>query len=66
MENGKTENEGQPEQPRENQSQLQAIRKCTYAGRKFGDNAFVEEMERRFQRKWLRGSKKSAELAKSA
>jgi len=47
-------------------AQLQAIRKCNYAGRPFGDNAFVEEMERRFQRKSLRGSKKSAELAKSA
>lgn len=50
----------------EDQSQVQAIRKCTYAGRPFGDEAFVEEMEGRFQRKWLRGSKKSVKLAKSA
>ena len=32
----------------------------------FVDDAFVEEMGRRFQRKWLRTSKKSIGLAKSA
>ena len=47
-------------------SREHALRKCTYAGRPFGDETFVEEMERRFQRKWLRRPKKSAEFAKSA
>src|SRR5262249_20801855 len=42
---------------------LIALRKCTYAGRPFGSERFVEEMEVRFQRKWLR---KAANLAKSA
>jgi putative transposase len=50
----------------ENPGQIQAFRKCTYAGRPFGDEAFVEEMERRFQRKWLRREKEAVELAKSA
>jgi hypothetical protein len=38
-------------------------RSCAYAGRLF--DAFVEEMERRLQCRWL-WSKKSVELAKSA
>ncbi len=37
------------------QEQLVALRKCTYAGRPFGDEAFVAAMEGRFQRKWRRG-----------
>ncbi|BDC51483.1 transposase [Bryobacterales bacterium F-183] len=28
------------------------LRKCTYAGRPFGDSEFLEAMEVRFQRKW--------------
>ena len=37
------------------QEQLVALRKCTFAGRPFGDEAFVAAMEGRFQRKWRRG-----------
>jgi putative transposase len=36
--------------------QLIALRKCTYAGRPFGDEAFVAAMEGQFQRKWRRGA----------
>jgi putative transposase len=32
-----------------------ALRKCTYSGRPFGDEAFVTTMEERFGRKWRRG-----------
>jgi putative transposase len=35
---------------------IRDLRKCTYAGRPFGEQSFVEEMEVRFQRKWLRKS----------
>jgi len=31
-----------------------ALRKCTYAGRPFGEESFVSAMEDRFQRKWRR------------
>ena len=34
--------------------ELVALRKCTHAGRPFGDEAFVTAMEERFQRKWRR------------
>jgi putative transposase len=30
------------------------LRKCTYAGRPFGDEFFVAEMETLFHRKWRR------------
>jgi putative transposase len=30
------------------------LRKCTYAGRPFGEDAFLEQMEERFQRRWRR------------
>jgi putative transposase len=33
----------------------QRIRSCTYAGRPFGDPAFVADMAKRFQRYWNRG-----------
>ncbi len=33
---------------------LRLLRRCTYAGRPFGDEAFVERLESRFQRKWRR------------
>jgi putative transposase len=39
----------------ENSREIIELRKCTYAGRPFGDAGFIEEMEQRFQRKWLRG-----------
>ena len=31
------------------------LRRCTYAGRPFGDDAFVSEVSRRFGRSWVRG-----------
>jgi putative transposase len=33
---------------------VQLLRRCTYAGRPFGEEAFVEQMEERFQRVWRR------------
>ena len=50
----------------ENAAQLLALRKCTYAGRPFGSEAFVCEMEERFQRKWLRLAKSKPEPDKNA
>ena len=49
-------------------SELIELRKCTYAGRPFGSEAFVKEMEDRFQRKWLRKKieTRAMEMAKSA
>ncbi|WP_035957777.1 hypothetical protein [Bryobacter aggregatus] len=32
------------------------LRRCTYAGRPFGEEVFVERMEMAFQRKWRRWS----------
>lgn len=32
--------------------EVRLLRRCTYAGRPFGGDDFVEEMEQRFQRKW--------------
>jgi putative transposase len=34
--------------------QIYLLRRCTYAGRPFGDEAFVAEVEERFQRRWRR------------
>jgi putative transposase len=42
-----------------------ALRKCTYAGRPFGGDEFLKQMEERFQRKWLRAHRQAGELAKS-
>jgi len=42
------------------------LRKCTYAGRPFGAEGFVKEMEERFQRRWLRRAVAGEKLAKSA
>ena len=53
---------GRPESP----TQVRELRKCTYAGRPFGSEQFVQEMEDRFQRKWLRRESGKAEFAKSA
>ena len=50
----------------ENSAEINALRKCTYAGRPFGDGSFVEEMEQRFGRKWSSRSKTSLEFVKSA
>jgi len=50
----------------ENPSAVIALRKCTYAGRPFGDEEFIAEMEHRFERKWLRKPKTELATAKSA
>ncbi len=41
------------------------LRRSTYAGRPYGEEEFVEEMEVRFQRKWRRPVRKAMESAKS-
>ena len=33
---------------------LHLLRRCTYAGRPFGDEAFISQIEEQFQRKWRR------------
>ena len=38
----------------EEPGQVRLLRRCTYAGRPFGDEAFLAEWEDRFQRKWRR------------
>ena len=45
------------------EAKIADLRKCTFAGCPFGDKAFVEQMEIRFQRRWLRKSQKSASAA---
>ena len=37
-------------------SELRLLRRCTYAGRPFGSEDFVVQMEARFQRRWRRWS----------
>jgi len=46
--------------------QILALRKCTYAGRPFGEEHFLAAMEERFQRKWRRMSHEEREIAKTA
>ena len=41
----------------EDAQEINQLRRCTYAGRPFGDESFVREMEERFHRKWLRADK---------
>jgi len=43
--------------------QLQDLRRCTYAGRPFGEESFIEELEARFQRKWPRSAKTASVIA---
>jgi len=40
----------------ENPGQTYLLRRCTYAGRPFGDEEFVRGLEERFERKWRRWS----------
>ena len=40
--------------------QVNGLRKCTYAGRPFGEEEFLEEMGGRFRRKWRRSGKEVA------
>jgi len=35
-------------------SELQLLRRCTYAGRPFGEECFTQEIETKLQRKWRR------------
>jgi len=35
-------------------SQLRLLRRCTYAGRPYGEEAFVREIEEKLQRRWRR------------
>ena len=44
---------------------VNGLRKCTYAGRPFGEEEFLEEMEGRFQRQWRRSGKEVARKATS-
>jgi putative transposase len=46
--------------------QIRALRRCTYAGRPFGDEPFLEAMEQRFQRKWRRAVEVPREISISA
>jgi putative transposase len=36
--------------------QLRLLRRCTYAGRPFGEDSFVTSLEEQFQRSWRRWS----------
>jgi hypothetical protein len=40
----------------EDPGSLRSLRRCTYAGRPFGEEAFLRAMEQRFHRQWRRGS----------
>jgi putative transposase len=42
------------------------FRKCTYAGRPFGEQSFLEQMEERFSRRWRRLKKPELKIAKFA
>jgi putative transposase len=44
----------------EQEAQVHLLRRCTYAGRPFGEEEFVARLEERFQRKWRRWSFESA------
>jgi hypothetical protein len=45
--------------------QVNGLRKCTYAGRPFGEEEFLEETEERFQRKWRRSGEEAGRKAGS-
>jgi len=42
------------------EARVAELRRCTYAGRPFGEEVFVEAMEERFARKWRRGRGRAA------
>ena len=45
---------------------LRLLRRCTYAGRPYGDDDFVASLESRFDRKWRRwGFEKESVVAAS-
>ena len=45
---------------------IAALRGCTYSGRPFGDEGFVEEMAARFGRHWVRGRPKKSKSQERA
>ncbi len=45
------------------ESQLNLLRRCTYAGRPFGDEEFLSRLEDRFQKNWRRWSFEKAASA---
>jgi putative transposase len=47
----------------EGDGQVNLLRRCTYAGRPFGDEEFVKQMETHFQRRWRRWSFEKAASA---
>ncbi|MFM2123920.1 MAG: hypothetical protein RL328_371, partial [Acidobacteriota bacterium] len=47
----------------ESEEQVRDLRKCTYAGRPFGDQTFLEEVEARFGRKWRRAKQERTAIA---
>ena len=47
----------------EQEARVHLLRRCTYAGRPFGDEEFVTQLEDRFQRKWRRWSFESSSSA---
>ena len=47
----------------EQESRVHLLRRCTYAGRPFGDEEFATQIEDRFQRKWRRWSFESSSSA---
>ena len=52
----------------EDEESIVSLRQCTYSGRPFGDEGFVETISRRFGRYWQRGrprKEKSPELPRS-
>lgn len=40
----------------ENPAQVRLLKRCTYSGRPFGEEEFVQEIEERFHRRWRRWS----------
>jgi putative transposase len=51
----------------ERNDEVRVLRKCTYGGRPFGDEEFINQMESRFQRVWRRtGADLTAEIVKTA
>ncbi len=47
----------------EGEQHLNLLRRCTYAGRPFGDEEFITTLENRFQRNWRRWSFEKAASA---
>lgn len=50
----------------ETEEQVLGLRRCTYAGRPYGEEDFLAEMEARFGRKWRRGPARIASKAATA